>query len=152
MSGNIIVYCLFLLTACCHCPHAVLPTSKDSVRVEVVERIVWEERDVELPQESQEVTAVADSSYLENSVAASWAVVRQDGSLFHSLFNKPSFSTSIPITRRDSTIYFQSFRKVIVEVDAPDTWWEQTQKKCFWAMLIYLLLRLAWKLRKRFLL
>ena len=125
-------------------------SSQDSVRVEVVERIVWEERDVELPQESQEVTAVADSSYLENSVAASWAIVNSDGTLYHSLFNKPSFSTIIPISHKDSTIYFHSFRQVIVEVEKPDTWWEQTQKKGFWIMLLVIATFISMKLRKLF--
>ena len=125
-------------------------SSQDSVRVEVVERIVWEERDVELPQESQEVTAVADSSYLENSVAASWAIVNSDGTLYHSLFNKPSFSTIIPISHKDSTIYFHSFRQVIVEVEKPDTWWEQTQKKGFWIMLLVVATFISMKLRKLF--
>lgn len=145
---KILIFLSTLLIGCCPCRHMDIPASQDSVRVEVVERIVWEERDVELPQESQEVTTVADSSYLESSVAASWVIVNQDGSLFHSLFNKPSFSTSIPITRRDSTIYHQSYRKVIVEVEAPDTWWEQTQKKGFNTMLVAFLILIILRLIK----
>lgn len=140
---------LLVCVSCCPCKH-MTTSSQDSVRVEVVERIVWEERDVELPQESQEVTAVADSSYLENSVAASWAIVNSDGTLYHSLFNKPSFSTIIPISHKDSTIYFHSFRQVIVEVEKPDTWWEQTQKKGFWIMLLVVATFISMKLRKLF--
>lgn len=140
---------LLVCVSCCPCKH-MTTSSQDSVRVEVVERIELVEQEVALPQESEEVTIKGDSSYLENSVAASWAIVNSDGTLYHSLFNKPSFSTIIPISHKDSTIYFHSFRQVIVEVEKPDTWWEQTQKKGFWIMLLVIATFISMKLRKLF--
>ena len=151
MRKLIFIFLIFFV-GCCPCRHTTIPISQDSVRVEVVERIEWKEQEVTLPRSLEEVTIKGDSSYLENSVAATWAIITKDGNLVHSLFNKPSFSTTIPHHHKDSTIYFQSFRQVIVEVEKPDTWWEQTQKKGFWTMLAYLILRLAWKSRKLFLL
>lgn len=136
-----------MLVGCCPCRH-LATTQQDSVRVEVVERIEWREVEVAIPQEREEVTIQGDSSYLDNEVAASWAVINTDGSLYHSLFTKPSFSTSLPIPRRDSVIIRQSFREVV----APDTRWERLQKAGFWIMLFSIIAYIAWRLRKLFLL
>lgn len=145
---KIFIFLSTLLIGCCPCRHTSTPASQDSVRIEVVERVEWKEQDVTLPQEKEEAAILGDSSYLENSVAVTWAIINSDGTLYHSLFNKPSFSTTIPISHKDSTIYFQSFRQVIVEVEKPDTWWEQTQKKGFSTMLIAFLILILLRLIK----
>lgn len=146
---NILILISAMLVGCCPCRHLVT-TSQDSVRVEVVERIEWREVEVAIPQEREEVTIRGDSSYLDNEVAASWAVINADGSLFHSLFTKPSFATTLPIPRKDSVIVQQSFREVVVEVEAPDTRWERMQKTGFWIMLISIIAYIAWRVRKLF--
>lgn len=144
---KILTFFLLAATACCPCRH-LSTTERDSMRVEVRSRIEWKVLPVEvaIPQEQKEQTTPADSSYLETSIAASWAFILPDGSLRHSIFNKPGvFSTSldVPTTHHDSIVYRTLYREVVKEIAKPLTWWQKTQIKCFWIMLIALLVRLA---------
>lgn len=151
MVKIVILLSAMMLVGCCPC-RQLATTSQDSVRVEVVERIEWRETVVPLPQEREKVTIRGDSSFLQNSVAASEAIIRPDGSLYHSLFSKPSLNITLPTPRKDSIITRQSYREVVVEVDAPDTRWERMQKNSFWIMLFAIIAYVSWRLRKLFLL
>lgn len=137
---KILFFLTALMVACCPCRH-LATSEQDSVRVEVRERVVARIDSVEfqLPQERAERTVEADSSYIENTVAASWAIVQSDGKLYHSLFTLPrpsKVAVSIPTLHRDSIVYRQQYREIVVEVAKPLSWWQQTQIKGFWVIMI----------------
>ncbi|MBR6631236.1 MAG: hypothetical protein IKK89_04750 [Alistipes sp.] len=151
----IIALCLmvWLLAGCCPCRH-LTASSQDSVRVEVVERIV-EVRDtayVEVAGDKQVVTTRDTTSFLENDFAYSRASVVRGG-LYHELVTKSSrlaFPITIPTLRRDSIVYQGFYRTEVVEVAKPLTWWQQTQIKGFWVMLaIVTILYFIRKMRKK---
>lgn len=146
---KLFIFLSMLLIGCCPC-RQLTTNSADSLRVEVRERVEWKMLpiDVPIPQERQEQTTPADSSYLETTIAASWAIIQPDGSLSHSLFNKPgsfSISLNIPTFRKDSVVYRHSYREVIKEVAKPLTWWQKTQMIGFWAMIILFVAILLWR-------
>lgn len=129
-----------LTVACCPCRH-LATSEQDSVRVEVRERVVSriDTVEVHIPAEREERTVEADSSYIENTVAASWAIVQSDGRLYHSLFTLPrpsKVAVSIPTLHRDSIVYRQQYREIVVEVAKPLSWWQQAQIKGFWVIMI----------------
>lgn len=141
---------VWLLLGCCPCRHLTTST-QDSLRVEVVERIV-EVRDtayIDVPGDKQVVTTQDTTSYLENSYAMSRASIVKGG-LYHDLITKGR-TIEIPFTaptlRRDSVVYFNSHSTEIVEVAKPLSWWQQTQIKGFWIMALitalYVLLKIA---------
>lgn len=140
-----------LLTGCAACEQLAIET-RDSVRVEIKERIVYRDTTVykEVPREAQTQVVRDTTSHLETSVAVSDARINPDGSLLHSLENKPVFlgvDFKVPVLRRDSIVYRDFFRVDTVEVSRQLTWWQQTQIKGFWAAIILLAVAL---LRKRF--
>ena len=148
-----LMFLTLIAAGCCPARQAI-PSMHDSVRVEVIERVVTviDTIEVQLPQE-QVRQIVPDSSYLETTIAASWARVNMDGTLTHSLWNLPKLwnvEIGIPTIHRDSVITRMQYREVTVEVEKPDTWWEQTQKKCFWVFLVLILARIAAIVRKLF--
>ncbi len=145
----------WMLSSCCPCKQ--LTTSmQDSVRVEVVERIV-EVRDtayIDMPFIKDSVTTMAKESHLENEFAFSDAAILADGSLAHSLQVRPrtiKVQFKKPIIHRDSVVYHNSYRTVTVEVERALTWWQQTQIRGFWAMLIIIaVLAAIWRVKRRF--
>lgn len=146
---KILIFLSTMIVGCCPCRH-LATTTQNSVSVEVVERVEWKMLPVgvAIPQEREERTVEADSSYLENSVAASWARVTPEGSLYHSLFTLPTSlktSLNIPTLHRDSVVYRQQYREIVVEVAKPLTWWQQTQIKGFWVLIIAAVVILLWR-------
>ncbi len=137
---KILFFLTALTVACCPCRH-LATSEQDSVRVEVRERVVSriDTVEVHIPAEREERTVEADSSYIENTVAASWAIVQSDGRLYHSLFTLPrpsKVAVSIPTLHRDSIVYRQQYREIVVEVAKPLSWWQQAQIKGFWVIMI----------------
>lgn len=137
------------LAGCCH-NRVVATNTSDSVRVDVVERIV-EVRDttyIDIPDERVEQTVRDTTSLLTTRYAMSRASVMPDGSLWHSLWSMPQ-SIPKPITIfvpvADTTRTRVVHHTDVVEVERELTWWQQTQIKGFWAMLailaIWVLLR-----------
>lgn len=138
------------LVGCCH-NRVVATTTTDSVRVDVVERIV-EVRDtayIDIPDERVEQTVRDTTSLLTTRYAMSRASVMPDGSLWHSLWSIPQ-SIPKPITLfvpvADTTRTQTRIITNIVEVERELTWWQQTQIKGFWAMLVILAI---WVLLRR---
>lgn len=137
------------LAGCCH-NRVVTTTTTDSIRVDVVERIV-EVRDttyIDIPDERVEQTVRDTTSLLTTRYAMSRASVMPDGSLWHSLWSIPQsipkpITLFVPVT--DTTRTQTRIITNIVEVERELTWWQQTQIKGFWAMLailaIWVLLR-----------
>lgn len=150
----IIVWMLWSLTACCQ-PKLLGDYKQDSVRVEVVENVVYVHDTLihEVPL-IKEVQSVRDTiSHLSNTYAESWASVRSDGTLSHSLLTRPQ---RIPIPykktekHRDSIVYRTIEERVVVEVERNLSWWEQTQIKGFWALLAFIavIYTIRWVKRK----
>lgn len=140
MKHLLFVCVLVAVTACCPCRHIATSTSdslhvKTEVRTEYVHDTVF----VEVPVEKDRQTVRDSTSHLETSFAVSDARINSDGSLFHSLENKPQ-ERPVPIEKeviyRDSIVYRDRVNKEIVEVERRLTWWQQTQMKGFWALLI----------------
>jgi hypothetical protein len=133
-----------LAVACCPCRHLTTST-QDSVRVETVVRTEYipDTVFVEVPLEIERQTVRDTMSHLETSYAVSDARITPDGSLFHSLANKPQkkpIPTEKEVIYRDSMIYRDRVNTDIVEVERKLTWWQQTQMKGFWIVLVVLVL------------
>jgi len=128
-----------MLSSCCPCRHLTTGT-RDSVRVETVART---ERIIEVPVEVIRQTMRDTTSHLETAFAASDARILPDGSLSHSLANKPQkhlVEIENKIIYRDSIIYRERDAAKIIKVARPLTWWQQTQIRGFWALLAILLI------------
>ena len=113
---------------------------QDSVSVEVRERIEYIRDTVEvaIPAISESVATRDTVSHLENPYAASRAVIA-GGILHHSLMTKPQIQripVRTPSLRRDSIVYRNFYRDITTEVGRELTWWQETQIKGFWAMII----------------
>ena len=130
---------------------------QDSVSVEVRERIEYIRDTVEvaIPAISESVTTRDTVSHLENPYASSRAVIA-GGVLHHSLMTKPQIQripVRTPSLRRDSIVYRNFYRDITTEVGRELTWWQETQIKGFWAMIllfsIFLFIRwVSYALRK----
>lgn len=151
----VLVLLVWLLMGCCPCKHLATST-QDSLRVEVVERIV-EVRDtayIDMPSIRDSVTTMARESHLENEYAFSDAAILANGSLSHTLQVRPrtvQIQFKKPIIHRDSIVYRNSYRTVTVEVERALTWWQQTQIRGFWVMLIFIaVLAAIWRVKRRF--
>ncbi len=144
MKGFFAIATLLFLGGCCANKQLASDTH-DDLWTEVRERIIYRDTViyVEVPHESQTQTVRDTTSHLETSVAVSDARINSDGSLTHSLENKPMFfgvNFKMPELRRDSIVYRNFYRTNTVEVPRPLTWWQQTQIKGFYAMLTILLI------------
>ncbi len=159
--GSIIVFIIalvllvWMLTACCPCRHLTAST-QDSMHIAVTERIV-EVRDTvyfEIPSIRDSITTMEEHSHLENEYAFSDAAILSDGSLSHTLQVRPrtiNIQFKKPIIHRDSVVFHNSYRTVTVEVERELTWWQQTQIRGFWAMLIFIaVLAVIWRVKRRF--
>ncbi len=141
----IIVFAILCTFAGCGTSRKYITTTQqDSVRVEIVERIV-EIKDtirVELPIEKESQTIPSDStSYLENSVAESTASVK-NGLLSHSLNTKPvtlEKEVESQVIVRDSIVYKEVKIMDYIEVPRDLTWWQETQMRGFWILLMVIL-------------
>lgn len=147
----VIIAAAYMAAGCC--PVVQLATDTvDSVRVETVVKYerVLDTVYIEVPVEIVRETVRDTTSHLETSFAQSDARINSDGSLFHSLKNKPQsrpVEIETEIIYRDSIVYRDRVETKIVEVPRDLTWWQQTKMKGFWAMLTILAILL---LRKRF--
>ncbi|WP_295990471.1 hypothetical protein [uncultured Alistipes sp.] len=132
-----------LLPGCCPCRH-LAASSRDSVRVEVRERIVHlrDTVTVEVPVESVRQTVRDTMSHLETSYAFSEARINPDGSLTHSLENKDGehpVEVDAKIVYRDSIVYRDRTNWEIVEVERELTPWQKFRLRAFWVLLAVLL-------------
>ena len=139
------VLVVLLLSSCGVCRHTPTLVQKDSTRVEVreVTTYVHDTIEVQLPSVVERVV-VRDSSFLSNDVAESRASIDEEGFLHHSLETKKTaipVPVSVPTHRRDSIVYVDRVKEVRVPVvtEKPLSWWQQTQLRGFWALLLVVL-------------
>lgn len=140
MKHLLFILVLMTVTACCPCRHISTSTSESvTVRTEVRTEYIHDTVFVEVPVEKDRQTVRDSTSHLETSLAVSDARINSDGSLFHSLSNKPQrlpVPTEKEVIYRDSIVYRDRVDTKVVEVERKLTWWEQAQMKGFWVLLI----------------
>lgn len=106
----------------------------DSTKVEIHEHYVHDTARVEIPVEVEKIVTRDTTSYLENRLAVSEAVV-SGGYLFHSLRTKPQtilVPVDVPVV--DTTVYHGHTETVLVEreVEKKLTWWQKFRLNAFW--------------------
>lgn len=149
---------IFLVMAigCSPCRHISTATS-DSTRVEVrthIERIP-DTVFFEIPVEAERHTVRDTTSHLETSYAVSDARITGDGSLVHSLANKPQkrpIATEKEVIYKDSIVYRDHAQTEVVEVERELTKWQKIQMRGFWIMVAALLLiygQSLWRITKK---
>ena len=142
---------LVLLSGCCPGRTALSPSVSDSLQVEREVRYVEKLRDtviyVEVPVESRRVRVAADSSFLETSLATSSARVAADGTLSHTLENKPQ-RQPVGVTVRDTfereSELSGSVRteRVEVPVKVPLSWFQKSLMGCgLFALAVFRIVR-----------
>lgn len=139
MKNLLLIFILAVVSACCQCRHLSTSTA-DSIRVETVVRYkrVLDTVYIDVPVEIVRETVRDTISHLETSFAASDARINPDGSLFHSLANKPQkkpVPTEKEVVYRDSLVYRDKIVEKAVPVERELTWWQQTQMRGFWIVL-----------------
>lgn len=138
MRAIVVILALFAV-GCCPCKHLTTSTA-DSVRVEVRERIV-KVRDtvqVRLPDERVDNITSDTTSRIETSAAVSTATV-SDGKLHHALWNKQQpIGVAVDMSFKVEDVTKERITKIreVVEVPRNLTWWQQTQMRGFWALLL----------------
>lgn len=154
MKHILYFFCLLMLSACATCkPPTISTVIRDSLLVKTRYHTIFIDDTirVRLPAERTEQTVRQDSSHLETSVAISDARINPDGSLTHSLENKPddqNIPTKRPIEYRDSIVYRDREVEVekIVPVERELTWWQQTQIRGFWVAILIIVVILRKKI------
>lgn len=134
------------------CSPKIVPTvtTKDSVRVEIHERIVRDTVSVEIPVEVEKVVTRDTVSFLKNTYAKSEAVV-SGGFLYHSLESIPKFiRVPVEVSVTDTVFIEKSAvkSKTTVEVEKPLSWWQKARLRAFWWLCGATILLLAWTFRK----
>ena len=141
---------LLLLAACaCSPKHYPQVVYRDSVRVEIRERLVHDTLKVEVPKVVEKIVTRDTSSHLENDWAMSDASV-SDGLLWHSLETKPhTVYVPVEVPVHDTTYIEKEAKEIIkeVEVEKPLTWWQRFRLGSFWWIVGLLLALLLWTFR-----
>ena len=162
MSRNSVLFILtaFLLCSCGAGKHLPVQTeSRDSVRVEVreVTKYIRDTAFIPIPAQSAENTTRDTSSHLETDYAESDARINPDGTLYHSLRNKPQekpVPIDVPQTQKDSIVYKDRYLYEPVEVPRDLTTWQKWQMRSFWILLsavaVYVLKKPMLALARRF--
>ena len=144
MKHLLLIFILAVFSACCPCRHLTTSTA-DSIRVETVVRYerILDTVYMDVPVEIVRETVRDTTSHLETSFASSDARINPDGSLYHSLENKPQ-KRPAPVEKdivyRDSIVYRDRVNTEFVEVERKLTWWQQTQMRGFWLLLVVVIL------------
>lgn len=149
-----------LLPSCGVGKHLPVQTeNRDSVRVEIREKTVYVHDTVllEIPAQTAENTTRDTSSHLETDYAESDARIDPDGTLHHSLRNKPQkqqVPVDVPQTQKDSIVYRDRYISETVEVPRDLTAWQKWQMRSFWILLsavaVYILRKPLMALARRF--
>lgn len=134
--------CGLLCLCSCSVKRAVQKENKEErVRVEYREILKTDTVTVQLPQERIEVIR-RDSSHLETSLAASDARIQPDGTIYHTIRNKP-FTPKIEVqykdreTIRDSIVY--QTKEVPYFVEKELNWWQKIRMNAGTVVIMALL-------------
>ena len=140
------------VSSCCAPKYIERVEYRDSIVIQIKERIVRDTVPFEVPVEVEKVVLPdTDTSRLENTFAISEAYVDTCGFLHHSLETKPQsidVPVEIPVADTTSTQVHTEYITVEKPVPAELTWWQQFRLKGFWYLLGGLALALLWIFRK----
>nr|DAU86865.1 MAG TPA: hypothetical protein [Caudoviricetes sp.] len=139
----------------------VVLNNSDSVHVETIVKIVEVpiEVSVDIPQQSESKVTACDSSHVETDLAESEAWINLDGTLSHSIRNKPGqFNANIfvPQTTQETNKEAVKIREIPVpqpypvEVERKFTRMEQFKLAAFWYLVGITFLSLGFIFRKPF--
>ncbi len=157
LSAILFIVALSLMSAC-GAPKEVVKWRteyRDSVVVEVHERLVRDTVSVEIPVEVEKVVTRDTVSHLENTYAKSDAEV-SGGFLHHSLSSKPQV-IYVPVevavvdttTTHSSSAVSEKEETKVEYVEKKLSWWQKAQMHGFRCMVLFTLLYFAWKYRKK---
>ena len=144
---------LLMLFASCHSSRQTIPSepvvlnNQDSVKATTVIKTVYVPVTVEvpIPQQSEAIVTAADTSHIETDFAVSDAWVNEDGTLYHSIENKPVTITteaSVPQTTTEHQVEAIKTKEIpvpqpyAVEVERKLTLMEQIKLSSWWLLLI----------------
>lgn len=123
MAGILLMAISFgqMIVGCC--PRMIPPAEvKDSVRVEIRERVVHDTAYIEIPKIKEVYVTRDSSSHLENDYASSDASI-VDGMLHHSLESKPQkISVPVQVQVKDTTTVKNRAETIIKEVNHITKW------------------------------
>lgn len=98
---------IMVIGTCSSCSQKTLPAPSVTVKEKIVERIIKDTVTISLPSERVEVVR-KDSSMLQTKLAVSTAKILEDGSLLHTLENKPTLPVQVEhketIVTKDSIV------------------------------------------------
>lgn len=138
------------LSSCCAKHYHPQIVYRDSIRVEIRERLVHDTVKFDVPVVIEKVVTKDTASHLENDWAQSDAVV-SGGFLSHSLETKPhTVYVPVAVPVHDTTYIEKEAQETIIEkeVEKPLTWWQKARLGAFWWLLAGLVGCLAWIFRK----
>ena len=125
------IYCL----VSCGVHKPVIVSQKDSIRVEIRERIVHDTAYFTLPAQSSSIVTRDTTSTIELDFAKSVAAIR-DGFLHHSLETKPkTIEVPVYIHVHDTTEVKIEGDTIYVEVERQPTKWENFLEVCGYILL-----------------
>lgn len=147
-----------LLTACASTKKTAQPevptvpiqntTETKTIHIERIDTVF-----IEIPAQSAEKTTTDGYSHLETDYAESDAQINADGTLRHTLKNKPQ-PKPVPVKGTADTVYVDKVIDKPVPVYIPKaverelTWWEKTRLKTWGWLLTALIAAGAWIGRK----
>ncbi|MBD5204531.1 MAG: hypothetical protein HDS82_06680 [Bacteroidales bacterium] len=136
----------------------VIVTNTDSVRTEYIEtvRIDTVVVEVAIPEESLSQVIKDSTSHVETSLAESDAWINVDGTLGHSIRNKPQkmqAEVSVPVKETQSNNTSNSVREIPVPYPEPvyversPSTWEMIRLEAFWYLVGMLGIAIVWIFR-----
>ena len=108
---------------------------------------------IRIPAQSAERTTTGNDSHLETDYAESDARINADGTLYHTIKNKPQ-PKPVPVKATTDATYIDKTIEKPVPVPVPKaverelTWWEKTRLKTWGWLLAALIAAGAWITRK----
>ena len=162
---SLIALVVLLLMIACRSSKQMLPSTPiivnntDSVRIEYIETVRIDTITVEVPvpMESAKQVVPDSTSHLETSLAESDAWINPDGTLGHSLTNKPGkFNAEVLVPNISSTNEKESIKEkeipvpvpYPVEVEREFTLMEQIKLAAFWYLAGVVIVSIGFVFRK----
>lgn len=123
-------------------------TDMKIIHIEIIDTVF-----IEIPAQSAERTTPGKESHLETDYAESDAKINEDGTLTHTLNNKPA-KQPVPVKNTTDTVYVDKVIEKPVPVEVPKeverelTWWQKTRLNTWSWIAISEILCIGWISRK----